>query len=444
MSKKRKVAIVAPSAYLIGGVQTWLDYLVPGLDQAGWEITVLLVHGTQSDAHLYLNHHPFPSVQLVSNPTGSREGRVLALGKSIRSSGADLVVGVNIADVYEAVGRLRRYEGSDTRVTMALHGFNRSFFDDILAWNETIDGVIATNRLAVAAAARFGGVSVDRVFYAPCGVLIPSALQRQDVADELVLLYSGRFSEEKRVLDLPSILRALDRRGVVWRLQLAGSGPSEAELRVALAEFGPKVEFAGIMDPVDICDSFLRAGSIALILSPSESGPLAAWEAMANGVAVVTSRFYGIGLEGSLRDGETCLTFPVGDSESAAAAVARLADPLLRDSLIDAGYRLVKERYSREVSIRAWDRALRQILKLPLRAHAPAPGEPPPAGRLDSYLGARMGETVRRLLGLRFSHSEPGGEWPHAYGRETDEHFSLELGALDGVGDSETQCKKAS
>ena len=139
----RNLAIVAPTAYPLGGVQTWLDYLVPGLESVGWGVTMLLVHGAHSDAHRYLRHHPFTRVQLVTNQSGSREGRVRALGKAIHSSGADAVLGVNVADVYEAVARLREQRGGKPKFAMALHGLHPSFYDDIAVSKETMDAVIA-------------------------------------------------------------------------------------------------------------------------------------------------------------------------------------------------------------------------------------------------------------------------------------------------------------
>jgi glycosyltransferase involved in cell wall biosynthesis len=390
------------------------------------------LHG---DARRYLRHHPFPRVRLVANPSGSREGRVRALAKAIRSVRPDCVLGVNIVDAYDAVARLRRGGNGVPRMAMALHGLNPCFQDDIARWRRHLDAVIATNRLGVAAAIRFGGMAADRVHYAPCGVGIPQRLAAPDGSNGLTLLFAGRFDAgTKRVLDLPPILRALDRREVAFRVRLAGAGPAERELRAAMAAFGSRVEFVGVLNASQLRESFLRPGAVALVLSPSETGPLIAWEAMASGAAVVTSQFVGIGLEGALRDGETCLTFPVGDHEAAAAAIARLSEAALREGLIRRGRQVVEARYGHAASVRAWDRALRIVV-----GQSPLVGEPPRSdvpvsGRLDRYFGTRAAESLRRVLRVRFRHRAPGDEWPHSYGSDENDPLLRELEAMDRAG----------
>ena len=252
----RRLTVVAPSAYLLGGVQTWLDYLVPGLEARGWQVTVLLVHGVHSDAHAYSQKHPFASARLVENPTGSREGRVRALHGALRKLNPEVVLGVNIVDTYEAVARLRRCGGAP-KVAMALHGLHPSFYQDIATYSAVLDGVIVTNRLGAAAAVVRGGLPDHRVHYAPCGVPVPDFPVPDEAGDKLALLYAGRFdAKEKRVLDLPLILRALDRRGLKFSLKLAGAGPAEAELRRALTEFGERVAFLGVLSETQMRASF--------------------------------------------------------------------------------------------------------------------------------------------------------------------------------------------
>jgi glycosyltransferase involved in cell wall biosynthesis len=359
---------------------------------------------------------------------------VRALKAAIQSSDADLVLSVNIADVYPAVARIREHSPGKPKVVMALHGLHAPFFDDIARVGPILDGVIAANRLAAAAAIEFGNMPETRVHYASCGVVVGSVPPASTDSDELTLLYAGRFDDnEKRIGDLPPILKALDSSNIKYSLRLAGSGPDEAKLRSALAKFGGKVEFLDVLGDAAMRSSFYRPGAILLIMSPSETGPLVAWEAMASGVALVTSRFVGMGLEGSLGDGENCLTFPVGDTDLAAAAIIRLQDLNFRRDVIQAGFELVRQRYSREASVHAWDHALRQVQAQPALTGKLVAGESMETGRLDRQLGVATAETVRRLLGVRFRHSEPGGEWPHSYGRNDNEPFRQQLAAMDRV-----------
>lgn len=428
----QKIAIVIPTAYLTGGVQTWLDYVVPGLAARGWSVTVMPVDGHLHNAAKYLEQHPFDRFHTVTNTTGSREGRARALMGALESVRPDLVLSVNIADVYEAVARLRLRGLVNMRVAMALHGFNGAFFKDMKIFHQVLDGVITTNRLGVAAAEAIGGMDKSRIFYAPCGVVLNSLPEVGLSNTSLMLLYAGRFDQrEKHVFDLPKILAALEKKGVQFRLKLAGYGPDEAELRSALCRFGERVQFVGQLDERTLREEFYQPGAILLITSPSESGPLVAWEAMSCGVLVVTSRYLGMGLEGSLRDGENCLVFPVSEADVAADTISKLQDIELPTNLIRAGHKLVSQQYSREASIAAWSQALQGVLNQPLQSPAENPVRPVASGRLDQYFGAALAETLRKVMGIKFRHAEPGGEWPHSYSGVDDEGFVDELRNLD-------------
>jgi hypothetical protein len=135
---------------------------------------------------------------------------------------------------------------------------------------------------------------------------------------------------------------------------------------------------------------------------------------MAAGMAVVSSRYVGSGLEGALVHGRTALLFPTGDAEAAAGQLARLQQVDLLQELAQAGFDLVQQRYSRGASAAAWMAALQAAADLdPLAPPAPA-ATVAPAGSLDRRLGVERAEWARRLLGRRFRHREAGSEWPHS------------------------------
>lgn len=428
-----RLSIVCPSAYMTGGVQTWIDYLVPGLEEAGWRVTLHLPQGRWSDARAYARAHALErNATFFENPTGSREGRVRALAISLRRASPDIVLSVNIADVYEAVNRLRK-SGCTTRLAIALHGLHSSAYEELARWAPLVDSAISTNMLGVFAALELSGMPIDKVFYAPCGIEIPSAPPPPIAPKQpLGLVFVGRFDEaEKRISDIPKIARALDRSSVPFSLVLAGSGPDESRLREELREFGSRVNFRGLLKPAQLAREVYQAGSVMILTSPRETGPLVAWEAMAHGVAVVTSAFLGIGREGALVDGRNCLTFPVGDVDAAAKCIARLRDTELLGRLVLEGWQTVSERYTRPASVLAWEFALANALSS-AEESATVPGESiPSAGRLDRLLGVHAAETMRRIAGIRHVPSSAGAEWPHSYFAHGVPELDERLRALD-------------
>ena len=101
------ILFIAPSAYPLGGVATWLDYLLPGLRAQGWNATLGLAEGRFHDVDVYLTVHPDDQVVRIPHRTGTQEGRVRQLIRTICAVRPDIVVAVNIADVAPAVDRLR-------------------------------------------------------------------------------------------------------------------------------------------------------------------------------------------------------------------------------------------------------------------------------------------------------------------------------------------------
>jgi len=417
---------IAPSAYLLGGVQSWLADTVVGLRKHGITARLALVSGRHHDEARYLRHWPMLAPAMpVRNATGSPEGRVRALMACIEESGSRMVVSVNIADCFDAVARLRA-RGRDIRLVMTLHALDADYLGDIAGECAWLDAVVATNRLSVVRAVG-AGMAPERVFYAPYGVDVETlqvACARREAALHLRLGYCGRVEEtQKRFRDVVAVTERLVQAGLVFELVIAGSGPSEREARPRLERLlGDRLRWLGTLPKEELPSRFYAAIDLLILTSDWETGPIVAWEAMASGVVVVTSRFDGLEEEGTLRDGETALTFPVGDCEAAAAIIEKLAaapGASIRAAIVPTARRTVAERYERAVSVAAWREALERAATLPLRPVAGrrdwARGRP--SGRLDRLLGVAFAETIRGRLGRRFLHHDPGGEWPHAHHR---------------------------
>ena len=415
-----RILFLAPSAYPLGGVQTWLDYLLPGLVERGWRATLGLVAGRFHDVSRYLSVHPWSDTVAIRNPTGSREGRVRALLATIERLRPAVVVSVNIPDSFAAVERLRLRRQHAPRVVMTNHSVEAQYLGDAKSWRAVLDAIIGTNRLTCHLAMEWAGLEPSRVFYAPYGVEVPSSMCQVDAhPGPLRIAYSGRLDDEqKRVGDIPGILERLEAAGVAYELRLAGAGPAEAALAERLrsqVEAG-RARFLGVLAPDALSRQLYDWADLLLVTSYWETGPIVIWEAMARGLPVVTSRYIGSGLENSLRDGDNCLMFPIGDVAAAAEQLQRMNDPGRRAELAARGRALVAERYTRPHSVKQWDACLRTILSQPRQRSLSSGRLNPPAGRLDRWLGIKAGESARRRLRIEFAHSSAGGEWPHVAG----------------------------
>jgi glycosyltransferase involved in cell wall biosynthesis len=414
-----RILFVSPAAYPLGGVADWLDYALSGLTDQGHGCHLALVDGGGHDPARYLSRHPWPDVVVVRNPTGSREGRVAALAQAITAAAPDLVLSINLVDVYEAVRRIRleARAGVAPRVAMTLHGLQADLVADIADHRDVLDGVVATNRLACRLAVDALG-DATRVCYAPYGV--PAAgglypLARDAGRRGLRLLYAGRIEQEqKRVLDLPGIVSGIVERDIDATLSIAGAGPMEAELRQACSAAGvdDRVNWLGALDPSALKHAY-RTHDALLITSAWETGPIVAWEAMSHGLPVVSSRYVGSAAEAALVDGCNARLFPVGNIGAAVDAAAALLDPAERARVVAGGLDLVVARYTQQASVQAWAGAIDAILAMPTLP-SPVRARPTgPSGRLDRLFGVRHGERVRRLLGIGHAHDAPGSAWPH-------------------------------
>jgi glycosyltransferase involved in cell wall biosynthesis len=100
--------------------------------------------------------------------------------------------------------------------------------------------------------------------------------------DERAVLYAGRLSEEKGVLELPAILRKVRARIPRARLVVAGAGPAELALRAA----APEAVFLGWLDPESLAKVY-SAADVLLMPSRFDTFGCSILEAMSCGLPVV-------------------------------------------------------------------------------------------------------------------------------------------------------------
>ena len=166
----------------------------------------------------------------------------------------------------------------------------------------------------------------------PVGVAVPEATVEPD--DPPHVLFVGRLSEEKGVLELVEAARGLP-------LVVVGDGPLRDRVPGAL----------GFVPPADL-PGYLDRAAVVACPSRREGYGVVARQAMAHARPVVATAVGG--LAEAIVDGESGLLVPPGDVQALRAALERLlADGELRSRLGSAARERVRERYSREVAAKA-------------------------------------------------------------------------------------------
>jgi glycosyltransferase involved in cell wall biosynthesis len=145
------------------------------------------------------------------------------------------------------------------------------------------------------------------------------------------ILFLGYVGPRKGAPDLVRALASLKDRSD-WRAVIAGNGEVEETRR--------EVERLGIADRADLpgwvgperVRALLAESDVVVLPSYEENLPMSVIEGMAYGRAVIATPVGAV--EDIVKDGETGLLVPVGDSDALARALARLLDdPQLRASI---------------------------------------------------------------------------------------------------------------
>jgi glycosyltransferase involved in cell wall biosynthesis len=188
------------------------------------------------------------------------------------------------------------------------------------------DHVLATSRHMVQEleAHGFGGVGLWRrgVHAGQFAPAFRSDQMRARISsgnsDQTILLYVGRLAAEKRIEAIRDILDAVPGT----HLALVGDGPHRPKLEAHFA--GRSVSFNGYMSGEDLSAAYASADIFVFPASPFETFGLVAAEAMASGLAVVSSRVGG--MPEIITHGESGYLFPWDDSDAMIAHVRDLVE----------------------------------------------------------------------------------------------------------------------
>ena len=166
----------------------------------------------------------------------------------------------------------------------------------------------------------------------------PDEATRRELAsdDELLLVYAGRLSNEKRVDLLPEMLAALDRPAV---LALAGAGASAGAVRRQARSLGVDAqirELGFISDRTELA-TLMATADVFVHPSPHEPYGLAPLEAHACRTRVVAPRTGGTGETLAGRPG-VALVEPADAGALAGGVASVLAEPPPMPDLSELGW----------------------------------------------------------------------------------------------------------
>ena len=404
--------ICTPTHSTEGGVERILESLTRHLPLLGFRVTFGLMKGARF-------HDPakfrraFPDVRgiEVDGTSGTAYGRRRALRRAILAADPDLILVARVFDAYPVCGELKR-EGHRLRLAVTIQAYEPEYLVDLARYAEFVDLCVTSGELIAEAVRRFTSMPSARVRSIPGGVAPPRRLRTRNDGP-LRIGYVGRLEQvQKRVLDLPLLAAALDRRAVPYTCVVAGAGSAAARLREQL----PGATFHGWLSHDNLYERIYPEIDVLIHFAEWEGITIAPREAMAHGVVPVVSRFTGQAMEAQFLDGVNSLTFGVGDVAGAADCIERLhRDRALLDHLSGAARESQTGIRSQDGAMRAWDEAFREALAGPRRVGSSLPAAPVDDGLLTS-LGVPpwLAEGFRRVRGRR--HSDPGSEWPHCSG----------------------------
>ncbi|MEO8564270.1 MAG: glycosyltransferase [bacterium] len=183
-----------------------------------------------------------------------------------------------------------------------------------------------------------------------------------------VLLNVGRLEAVKGQRQLVPMMLRVRARLPEARLLIAGDGDLREELARQIAEAGLEGTVQLLGSRADV-DTLLAASDVLVLASESEAAPLPLFESMRAARPVVATGVGGV--PEIVRDGETGLVVPRGDSLAMADAVLRiLVTPGLADAMGAAGRQRALEQFDISHSLRALVRIYREVATAAPRLHA--------------------------------------------------------------------------
>ena len=212
------------------------------------------------------------------------------------------------------------------------------------------------------------GVAADRIQVLHNGVARPDlASDAAAAAGSCHIVFLGRLGRRKGVPELLEALGSTAMRQRAWEATLAGDGDvDEYAQQVGRQGLAQRVRLPGWVDQ-GAASALMTTADILVLPSYEEAFPMSVIEALAHGVAVVTTP---VGATPELiADGHSALFVPPGDARALRDALIRLIDdPTLRRAIGAAGQAVFRARLDIDVLARELAASYRRVGRQQLSA----------------------------------------------------------------------------
>lgn len=368
-------------------------------------------------------------------------GRIAAIRKLVRQEQPDVAVVCGLVDAMTAVAREKR-NGLPIRLICVAHGISAGPFSDFRRFRSFVDGAVGVSVLSQRLFIDWVGIEPNRTDHITNGAMRLSHSKPREVkSGALKLAYAGRLEQsEKKIHDLPVLVRLLDESNIEYSLRIAGDGPERdwllSQLPVQIKN--GTVEYLGWLGGNELQDKVYSWADGALVFSPAEGScpPISLAEAMHCGCIPISSQFLGLVAENLLKDKCNALLFPVGDMTAACRQIAAIANDRAKLASLSANaLATARERLCLDNQLKRWCRFFEFMLERPaLTPQAIVPSTSESSGRLERWkVPTCLATPIRRWFSTRQIPQEPGAEWPHhgTINSETKQSFELALEDLD-------------
>jgi len=311
------IGLVLPTGLALGGVTTWALGLASRLDSRKVR-TKLLCH-----QNLKEDFCRSPDLEILIHQIqgrcawNCRMADVKRFAKAYKRSNVNVLIPNFSWGAYAAAALMSQDPKSEVLIIGVVHTDSEHFYSLLYYYAPVIAKFIAVSSETLD---KLHELLPDRsadFVHLPYPIAISDSYRENRPSNRpLRLIYAGRLEQEqKRILDLIELVKALKSLPYKYEISIAGDGPCRKEIEdftQAESNFDTNVH-CSYLGSVNISDmpSLWRDHDVCILFSEYEGVSISMTEAMAEGCVPVVTRVSGT--SDVIKEGMNGFTYPVGD-----------------------------------------------------------------------------------------------------------------------------------